>query len=181
MDLVKNKYVLVGMIGVVGIILMAIIGAVLGGGKSGVKEQTIDLRVRLENTSSVISTYQPSVKSSELRSSSASLGGVISNTNKELSAYTESAYGIKSLSKEQQQSDENRRLGLEQELFEAKINGILDRIYAHKMSYEISVIMSMEGKLYDATSNDSLRTILNTSYNSLKNLQEKFSNFSEAN
>ena len=70
--------------------------------------------------------------------------------------------------------------GLEAELFEAKINGNLDRIYAHKLSYEISVIMSEESKIYNDGSDDTLKNILSTSYSSLENLYNSISNFSEA-
>jgi hypothetical protein len=65
------------------------------------------------------------------------------------------------------------------ELFEAKINGNLDRIYAHKMAYEISLITSREIQLYKSTNNESLKEILDTSYNSLSNLYDKFNDFSE--
>ena len=71
--------------------------------------------------------------------------------------------------------------GLESELFEAKINGILDRIYAHKMAYEISVITSEEAKIINMTGDSSLKELLEKSHSSLENLYEKFNNFSEAN
>ena len=66
------------------------------------------------------------------------------------------------------------------DLFEAKINGNLDRIYAHKMSYEVSVIMNDETKLYNGSNDDALKAILSTSYTSLENLYNSISNFSEA-
>ena len=69
--------------------------------------------------------------------------------------------------------------GLANELFEAKINGILDRIYAHKMAYEISLVTSREIQLYKSTNNENLKGILDTSYNSLSNLYDKFNDFSE--
>jgi hypothetical protein len=178
-SLLSNKFVLVGIICLVGIILMAIIGSVLGGGKSGVKEQSIDLKLRLDSTSEVISNYQTYVKSSDLRSSSATLSGVISNTNRDLSNYLSETYEFKSADKKVQEKEDARKQELEDELFEAKINGIMDRIYAHKMDYEISIILTMENKLYNAASNDTLKEIIGTSINSLQNIQEKFAGFSE--
>ena len=68
---------------------------------------------------------------------------------------------------------------LKNELFEAKINGILDRIYAHKMAYEIKTIMAEESKLDSATKNETLKDLLNTSYTSLENLYDIFNDFSE--
>jgi hypothetical protein len=69
--------------------------------------------------------------------------------------------------------------GLEADLFEAKINGNLDRIYAHKMAYEISLFMNEETKLINTTKNSDYKEILTKSYNSLDNLYDSFSNFSE--
>lgn len=179
-DFLQNKFVLVGIIGVIGIILMAVVGMVLGGGRAGNKEQSIELKLRLDSTSKVISDYQKSVKSSDLRSSSASLDGVVTNTNRDLTAYITEVYNFETPDQNTQATEDERQEALEAELFEAKINGILDRIYAHKMAYEISIIMSMESKLYDSVSNEDLKGIIKTSYDSLKILQDKFSGFSEA-
>lgn len=159
---------------------MAIIGSVLGGGKAGVKEQTYNLRLRLDGLSDVISEYQPYVKSSDLRSSSASLSGIISNTSRDLEKYIEDTYGSEKPKEKAEKEEEERSEALKNDLFEAKINGILDRIYAHKMDYEISLLLQMENKLYNAVSNETLKDIVGTSYNSLGNIQEKFSGFSEA-
>ncbi len=179
-DLFKNKFVLVGIICVAGVILMAIVGAVLGGGKSGLKEQSISLKIRLDSTSEIISNYQGLVKSSYLRSNSTSLSGILSNTNRDLSNYITEKYKSSDAEKKVQEDEDTHKANLDAELFEARINGILDRIYAHKIAYEVSLIMSMESKLYDATSDDALKEILNTSYDSLTVIYEKFENYSEA-
>lgn len=179
-DFLNNKFVLVGIIGVVGIILMAIVGTVLGGNKAGGKEQAIELKLRLDSTSQIITNYQKNVKSSDLRSSSASLDGVVTNTNRDLTNFLKETYKFESAEEKTQLAEDEHREELDAELFEAKINGILDRIYAHKMAYEITIIMSMESKLYDSVSNEDLKGIIKTSYDSLKILQDKFSGFSEA-
>ncbi len=161
---------------------MAIIGNVLSGNRSGVKEQALTLQYRLSNTSKAISNYQKNIKSSDLRSSSASLSGIVSNTDRDLSSYIDETYKKEAkLGEKTTKSEDDHYAELDAELFEAKINGILDRIYAHKMDYEISLLLAMEKKLYDAASSEDLKTILNTSYDSLANLQTKFANFSEAN
>ena len=179
-DFLNNKFVLVGIIGVIGIILMAIVGTVLGGNKAGGKEQAIELKLRLDSTSQIITNYQKNVKSSDLRSSSASLDGVVTNTNRDLTNFLKETYKFESAEEKTQLAEDEHREELDAELFEAKINGILDRIYAHKMAYEITIIMSMESKLYDSVSNEDLKGIIKTSYDSLKILQDKFSGFSEA-
>lgn len=176
----KNKFVLVGIIGVVSFSLIAIIGLVLGNGKTGVKEQVYTLELRLSNLIKTIDEYQPSVKSSDLRSNSASLKGILSNTNNGLEKYIADEYKGKTAEKKLTESEESRAESLNNELFQAKINGILDRIYAHKMAYEISLLMTMEDKLYDASKNETLHSVLDSSYDSMKNLHDKFDQFSEA-
>jgi len=180
LDFLKNKFVLVGIICVAGLILMAIVGAMLGGGKSGIKEQSIALKLRLDSTTEIISSYKSHVKSSALRSDSASLDGILSNTNRDLTNYLTDKYKFKKADKKDQEKEDSHKEALNEELFEARINGILDRIYAHKMAYEVSLIMSMESKLYDAAKDDTLKEILNTSYDSLTVIYEKFENYSEA-
>ena len=167
--------------GVVAFVLIAIIGSVLSGGKASIQEQTIALKLQLDNTLSVISDYQPNIKSSDLRSGSASLYGVLSNTSRELTEYITEQYSYKSGSESEAIKEEatTHKDELAADLFEAKINGTLDRIFAHKMALEISLITTKEASIYDASSNESLRSLLTTSYNSLNNLYDKFSNFSE--
>lgn len=167
--------------GVVAFILIAIIGAVLSNGKANLKDQCIGLKLQLDNTLATISDYQSDLKSSNLRSSSASLYGVFSNTNRDLTDYVTQKYEYKS-GKEDENLVEEATLhkdALEADLFNAKINGTLDRIYALKMAYEISVIMAQETSVYNATSDDALRGILSTSYDSLNTLYSKFNDFSE--
>ena len=171
----------VAMAGGLGVILLAIIGSLLGGGKSSVKEELQELDLYVGSTMSAISDYQPNLKSSALRSYSASLYSVLSNTSRDVNNYLVGAYGEREAAPSKTMTeDEKLHLdGLESELFSAKINGILDRIYAHKMAYEISMIMSREGSVYERVSDASLKTAIETSYNSLNNLYSEFDGFSE--
>ena len=73
-------YFKLGVGALVALIVIMILGAILSSGKGGVKQDSIALKVRLDNTMEMITTYQTDVKSSSLRSSSASLYGVLSNT-----------------------------------------------------------------------------------------------------
>lgn len=177
----KSKFFLVGAVAVGALILMAILGAVLSNGKSSLKDQLFTLEKRLTNLTATINTYQPNVKSSDLRSSSASLKGVLSNTQNGVSTYITTKYEGKKPEKKLEESEQTHIDELNDELFQAKINGILDRIYAHKMAYEISLLMSMEDKIYNASNDQELHSILDTSYDSMQNLYDKFGNYSETN
>lgn len=179
----RSKYFMLGAGTLVALIVIIIIGAILRGNKGGEKNLSYALKLHLDNTSELISGYQSSVKSSELRSSSASLYGVVTNTSKDLTEFLVEKYEFKDkdISEDLVEEATLNKDGLESELFEAKINGILDRIYAHKMAYEISVITSEEAKIINMTGDSSLKELLEKSHGSLENLYEKFNNFSEAN
>ncbi|MBR3386092.1 hypothetical protein IKG68_00765 [Candidatus Saccharibacteria bacterium] len=168
-------------IGVALLVVIIIVGAALGNGKGGLEKQATSLLLHINNTSAVVSNYQDSLKSSTLRSSSASLSSVLSNTSRDLTSYMTDNYKYKasSVDKALTESALLNKEGLESELFNAKINGILDRIYAHKMGYEVSLIMNETASVYNATSNDTLRNMMRTFYDSLGNLYTQFNDFSE--
>lgn len=163
----------------VAFILLAIVGVILGGGKAGAKDQAIALKLNIDSTMTVISKYQPSVKSSDLRSSSASLYSVLSNTNRDLSSFITENYDYNSKNDDKKFAETValERDGLDSALFQAKINGILDQVYANKMAYIISLIYSKEASLYNATNNKELESILTSSMNSLDNLYDKFNDY----
>ena len=181
--LLSSKFFVVGLIGVIGLIVIIIFGAILGGNKGGEKNLSIKLLLHVNNTASVIQEYQPLVKSSGLRSSSASLYSVLSNTSRDVTNYLTNKYNYKEkeVSKDVVESASLAKDGLDADLFEAKINGVLDRIYAHKMAYEISLIMTEEAKIINVAGNTSLKESLTASYNSLNNLYDNFNDFSETN
>ena len=162
-------------------IVLAIIGGIISSGRVTVKDRVITLILHIDNTDEAISTYQDAIKSSDLRSYSASLYSVLAETSRNLANFATEAYDYnpkkipeKILTTETAAKDE-----LNNELFEAKINGILDRIYAHKMAYEISLITTNEQQILNASNNENLAAILSPSYDSLANLYTKFDEFSE--
>ena len=180
--ILTSKIFIVGVIGLVLLILIIILGSVIGSGKKSVKELGYELTLHLDNTSAVIKEYQSDVKSSRLRANSASLDGVLSNTRSQVNTVLVDELGF---SEKKDASDtaeeEAAAVGeeLKNELFEAKINGILDRIYAHKMAYEISMFLAEEEQILENTSNENLINAVNTSHESLTNLYDKFNDFSE--
>lgn len=160
-------------------IAIAIVGAILSSGRAGAKDQAISLKLNIDSTLSVISEYQPSVKSSDLRSSSASLYSVLSNTSRDLTTFITENYNYSAKKDDKKFADDVALESdeLDSALFQAKINGILDQVYANKMAYVISLMTTKETTLYNATSNAELQEILSSSYNSLDNLYSKFNDF----
>lgn len=178
----SSKIFMVSIIGVILLVVIMIVGAILGGSRTNEKELAYKLKLHIDNTSAVISEYQPSVNSSDLRSNSASLLSILANTNRDLTAYLTDAYSYKSGSEGETLINDAKLNadGLRAVLFNAKINGILDRIYASQVAYEVSLIMNEESKIYNKTNNDNLKNILSSSYSSLENLYNAFKSFSEA-
>ena len=179
--IVSSKFFMIGAIGLGLLIVIIIIGSVLSGNKAGVKNLSYDLKLHLGNTEEVIKDYQQYVKSSILRSNSASLQGVITNTNRKLTEYLVGKYDFKDKDIDKKTVEQATLVKdeLANELFEAKINGILDRIYAHKMAYEISLFTAEEEQLKKASADEVLDDLLDESIEGLNNLYSKFNEFSE--
>ena len=89
----SSKIFWVVTIGIVAFFAILIIGGMLGGNKNSGKNIAFSLKLRIDNVSGIINDYQPRVKSSELRSSSASLYSVLSNTNRDLTESITTLYG----------------------------------------------------------------------------------------
>lgn len=177
----KSKFVIVGMIGVVGLILLAILGMILGSGKTDIKTDLMKLSLHADYTIELIDKYQPSIKSSNLRSSGASLKTILSSTSSNVTNYILGKYGEKSdkPSKNLEEQMKTEQDELDSDLFEAKITGILDRVFAYKMAFEITQFQNEETKIHKSANNDELKSILSQSYDSLKILYNEFNDFSE--
>lgn len=179
--ILTNKFFLIGAGALVLLIIIMIIGAALSSGKGNEKKESIALLLHLNNTSEVIDEYQSSVRSSELRASSSSLKTVLQDTSKKMGEYLTQKYNFKDKDADKKVVEQLtlEKDGLSEELFEAKINGILDRIYAHKMAYEIQLFMAEGNQIRKDTKEEVLQSTLDTFGSSLENLYDKFNNFSE--
>lgn len=180
MAILTSKYTKWGAIAVGLLIIIMIFGSMLGG-RTTAEERCAMLKLRLDGTTEVISEYQGYVKSSSLRSLSASLRGILVNTSSQLTTYMVAVYDFSEENLKETILEEAvlNRDGLINELFEAKINGFMDRTYAHKMALEIYTIMSDEASIINSSSEAELNSLLNTSYDSLNNLYSQFNDFSE--
>lgn len=182
--LLSSPILKVATIGVVGFIVLAIFGAVLGSldfGSSPASEldNLVELSLYTSDTLGAINSFQPSIKSSTLRSYSSSLGSILSNTTRSLENYLDATYEDYEVTEDEEEEAKLHQDELTADLTQAKINGILDRIYAHKMAQEITIIMAKEYTIYQTASDESLSSILSSSYNSLDNLSTAFSEYSE--
>lgn len=178
----SSKFFWVGAIGLAVLVLIIIMGMALGGGNSSSpKEKLYALLTHINNTSAVINEYQTNIKSSSLRADSISLASVLSDTSGKLDNYVNTKYKVKDkdLPKKMVNDENAAKEELSNELFEAKINGILDRTYAHKMIYEISLIISREEQILKNSKDNEIIEILTQSHSSLEVLYNKFNEFTE--
>lgn len=172
------KFVLIGVVAVIGIIIF---GSIVSGNKKSVKDLAITLKLHADGTSAEVKNFQKYIKDTSLRANAASFNTVLTNFDSSLVDYMKTKYSYKSgsESKKAKSKAETAQQTLHDELFEAKINGMLDRIFAHKMVYEISLLQAEMEAINRATSDQSLKEILGTPYESLGNLYELFNNYSE--
>ena len=180
-QILTNKFFLIGVGALAALIIIIIIGTIISSGKGDEKKDSITLLLRINNTSGIIEEYQDSVRSSELRANSASFNTVLQDTSKKLEDYLVQNYNYKEkdASKTTVEQLTLEKDGLIEELYEAKINGVLDRIFAHKMAYQIEVLTAESSQIQKITKNEILQDILGTFSSSLENLYDKFNNFSE--
>ena len=178
--ILSSKWFKWGLGALVLLIVIIVFGSMLGN-KESLEDKCVDLKLRLDGTSEAITEYQENIKSSLLRSLSASLKGVFTNTSTGLNNYMAEKYGYED-GKEKEAVKEAADLARDElinELFEAKINGLLDRVFAHKMTLEIYSIMSDEAGIANSSDDQNLKSVLSTSYDSLNNLYNGFNDFSE--
>ncbi len=171
------------LIAVTVVVLIIILFSNLAAPTESVKDKLVSLKLHATNLSKTIGTYQPHVKSSILRSSTASLNSILVNTTSSLTNYIADQYKTKddkSTPANIKKKEEKLTTALEEELFNARINGFLDRTFASKMAYEITVISTREKEILKLTKNDNLKDILNSSLNSLDTLYNSFNNYSDA-
>ncbi|MBR6965168.1 hypothetical protein IKH83_02550 [Candidatus Saccharibacteria bacterium] len=160
-------------------ILLLIFGNVMSGIKNGKRQELIDFKAHLDGINRTIDRYQGALKSSSLRSHSASLFTIISTTADATQTFIDANYKP---DKDTKPSDSEGKLADERDadLYNAKINGLLDRTYARKFAYEISVLMSDESKLVKQFDDAAFKSAIQSSYNSLSVLKDSFTSFSEA-
>lgn len=180
MGVLTSKYFKWGMVAVGLLIVIMLFGAMLSG-RVTIEQRLVGLKLRFDRTVEVIDTYQPKVKSSQLRSLSGSLKGVLSNTSTQLNNYMISVlqFDFGSVKETTIEESNLQRDELLNELFSAKINGLLDRTYAHKLTLEIYTTMGEEAGIINETTDATLKELLTASYNSLNNLYSEFNDFSE--
>lgn len=167
-----------------GLVLFALIlalGALMGKGSTKVGDLTKQVYVRTTNLDATITTYNKSLKSSQLRAIGISLSGTLANAAGQLSTYLSSKDSGKNalvpneeITAAEAENSNTLNLALEN----AKLNGILDRTYATQMNLQVSLLMSLVVQLAARNQDQELAEILASYLNSLSTIEESLQNYS---
>lgn len=162
--------------------LIMIVGSAATSGRVTNEERVIELMLHVDNTNNAVNTYRYNVKSSALRSYSASLGTILSDISAKLNNYAVQVYEYnpKKPTPKIQTIMDNAALAsqeLNNELFTAKITGNLDNVYDLKMVYEISTIITQEEAILNSSDNPDLTNILAPSIDSLNTIYKNFDEY----
>ncbi len=186
-SILSSKVFLIAAGAVILFILLAVIGGVLSGSKSSPKQKIYAFTMHIDNTTEAFDGYRDKVKSSGIRSYYTTLSSLLVNVKGQLESYLSAKNGDnkddakKILGEKKIQQLDLERDALINELFEAKINGNLDRVFENKMSYEIATMMNEESDIAKSSGDESLKEIMANSYTSLENLYNQINNISEPN
>lgn len=179
-DLFKSKIMKLIIGGVVAVIAIIIFGTIINSGESE-ETKCIKLQLHTQNLSTIVKDFQPSLKSSKLRSNSTSLDAILKNISITNEKYLKEKYDFKksSISEKLEEQEQNLYTELDNDLFTAQINGYLDRTYARKMSYESALLRSYIENISVKNKTEEYKAELESFIKSLDLLEETFDSFSE--
>ncbi len=176
------KLIIFTVIGVVLFFILMIVGASLSNQTSSSTDLALELNLRVTNLNTTITTYNNSIKSSRLRSIGASLSSTLNNTATQLQGYfTTSGLESDDLTPKESivEAETNSTMELDTALNNAKLNGLLDRVYLNQISYQVAMLMSLESQTA-AKADEELLNIITQSMNSLSTVQDALLAFSDA-
>lgn len=166
--------------GVILAVLIMIFGLILGNLNPSTEDLSKQLSYRLSNVNATIEKYNPSVKSSQLRSKGTATKTIITNTQRELDDFLKEKYNFKADPKSEIATKEQKQIdAVNKKLENARLNAYLDRIYVHELSHQIELIMALESDINAHTDKAKLKEIVTNSMNSLKDLDTSIQQISE--
>ena len=163
-------------------VLVLIIGLIATSGNSNSERGYVDAAyLRSNDLSSIIDSYRTQIRSSNLRSISMSLKSVLSETSFILVNALVSDFGVKEPNKSFKNSTIEKETAVMGELTSAlevaRLNALLDRVYAHEMTYQISLLISLETDVINRTKKEPFKTNLTSARTNLEAIHSEFSSF----
>lgn len=165
-------------VGVVLFVLLLVVGGMLGGLASKAADLAKQIDVRMTNLIALEDTYGKEVKSPKLRALGDTMNGVMTDTTQKLTALlneTEKFDVSKPTGKfADEEAKTSEELGVAFE--NAWLNGQLDEVFVREMSYQVTVLLSMESEVLERTQNEELQGIMNKSTEDLQIIQSNLNN-----
>lgn len=172
----SNKFMLIVGGLLVALILVIILSAALGSGAGKVKDSTLTLYLRATNVQANATNVHKDIRNSALRAANSELTTLLSNLTRDLNAYM-----LENNMGEEKQwkptivaSEDEHNLTLTETLTNAKLNGVIDRLFPSEVMYELEYMMSLMNEIYNGTEDEALMEILEKSHNDLSALKERF-------
>jgi len=171
---------LIAIIAGVLVILVSILAVAVNVIATARQEPLERLAASLETTESIVSSAQPKLKNSQLRTLNSNLKIYLTNTNRDISKPLATlGVNMDKLSASVIAAESGDKINATLE--DARLNAVYDRTYAREMSYQLDKIVALMKQLYASTSSKSLKEFLQSAYTNLEPTQESFSKFNAAN
>lgn len=167
---------------VVALALIIAVGILLGNNRTKSSDLAKQLYFRTTSLNETVKDFNPSLKSSRLRAIGTSLANTLTSANGQLANYF-TAQNIEETSPSSStlQSETENINSLNLALSNAKLNGILDRIYANQIQFQVSILLSLITQTIDHTKNSDLLSILQQYHSSVENIDQSLQEFSNPN
>lgn len=170
--------------GIIAILITIIlfIGMIASSGNKNNERDYIDQAyLRTKDLSAVIDDYRTAIRSSELRSMAMSLKTLLVEANYNLSTSLTEDFEVKNPDQTQKESTVTKEEEVIGELADAlegaRLNAVLDRVFAREFTYQISLLISLETDIISRTKKEPLKSSLITSRTNLETVHEQFDNF----
>lgn len=177
-----KKIIILGIIALFLAITVFAFTAIFSGGRKTPYDYAIQLDLRMQNLSNTLQTYNPMIKSSQLRSLGASLSSTLNNSSTQIANYfTELDLEDEERTPSPSIQDEETLISdnLNATLYNAQLNGLLDRTYLNQITLQISLLLSLETQISSKTNDEELLYIISLSTSNLEVILNNFNNFSD--
>lgn len=154
-------------------IALLVIGNIISSSKPNTPT-VLNVSLRAKNLSKTFDSFTRQLKSSELRSSTASLISVLNETESSLAVKTPSTNSKDKSAKNPVTEEAAHQAALKKTLDDAALSGLLERVFLREVNREISLFIDLTSKVFTKTKNSNHATILTTTLNNLHNLQKDF-------
>lgn len=167
--------------GVLAFLFILVLGMALNAGKTSPIDLTKQLYVRTTNLNTALTTYNKSLKSSQLRAIGTSLTGVLTSATASLTSYLAPAddkEGSLDPPEKLLETETTTITDLDTALNNAKLNGILDRVYANQIQLQVSLIITFISQLEQRTKDSTLLEALDQYKSNLSVIEQSLQNYS---